>query len=213
MFHPSVLLLLWCGLLLLTQVVEGAVALVVALGVSGFAAWRSGSRFGALVRRTRYLMLALVVIFAWGSPGYLIWPQAGWASPSAEGVSLALTHAARLLCVLSLVAWLLVAMPTPRLVAALHGLCWPLQWLGLDRSRAAVRLSLVLEYTASARGGPTHWRQWLAEPAEPVAHAELELPHQPLRLPDWLALAALSGALFGLALWSLAPGPLAAPAS
>ena len=158
--------------------------------ILSLAAWRARERLVLLLRRTRYLMVAIVLVFAWGTPGHLMWPQLDWASPNSEGLTLALTHANRLLCVLGMVALLLALMPLPKLVSALHGITWPLGWAGLDRTRAALRLTLVLDYTAAARHDQ-NWRSWLEDDAPVGESPELVLDNRGLGVPDWLALAAL----------------------
>lgn len=190
MLHPSIVVLLWSGLLVATQGARGVGALVSAVLILCLGLWRARERFLLLLARTRYLMLAIVLVFAWGTPGHLMWPQLDWASPTSEGLMLALTHANRLLCVLGMVALLLALMPQPQLVAALHGITWPLGWAGLDRTRAALRLTLVLVYTAAARQDQ-NWRRWLDDDAPVGESAELVLDTRRLGLPDWLALAAL----------------------
>ena len=190
MLHPSIVVLLWSGLLAATQGAHGRGALVSAVLILSLAAWRARERLVLLLRRTRYLMLAIVLVFAWGTPGHLMWPQLDWASPTSEGLTLALTHANRLLCVLGLVALLLALMPLPKLVEALHGITWPLGWAGLDRTRAALRLTLVLDYTAAARHDQ-NWRSWLEDDAPVGDSPELVLDNRGLGVPDWLALAAL----------------------
>ncbi|MEY3201571.1 MAG: hypothetical protein RIR70_1121 [Pseudomonadota bacterium] len=189
MLHPSVTLLLWLAGVLLAQAASGAWALGLCALAALFALLRARERFLGLIRRTRYLLIALVVIFAFFTPGYLIWPQLGWASPSAEGLAHAQDHACRLIFVLAMVAWLLAAFTPQQLIGGLHGVCWPLGLLGLDRERAAVRLSLVLDYTAHARAERS-WREWL-EFDSPAPSNEIEIPRMPLNRADALALALL----------------------
>lgn len=191
MFHPSIVLLLWSLVVTLSQLADGA-PLFAGVGVlllMGFGLARD--RLFTLIRRVRYLLAAIVLVFAWATPGYLIAPGLGPASPTAEGLWQALTHAARLLCVLALVALLLERMPLPRLVCALHGVTWPLGLLGLDRPRAALRLMLVLRYTSRPRELPD-WRHWLDDAAAPEPAEEVEIQHHRLSPFDWAMLALIA---------------------
>ena len=99
------------------------------------------------------------------------------------------------MCVLSLVALLLEALSAEQLVAALYGITWPLAALGLDRARAALRLTLVLRYTAATREH-TDWRRWLDEAFPPEPEDAVQLDARPLGRADWMVLL-LAGLLGG----------------
>ena len=75
---------------------------VVTLGLS-FARQRSLR----LVRRARFLLIVLVVLFAFFTPGEALVSALGQAGPTREGLMLAASHGVRLLSVLILVALLL----------------------------------------------------------------------------------------------------------
>ena len=196
MIHPSTRLLLWCLVVGASQHLEGVWVVAAALVLLMWAFLATGARIKRLLMRTRWLMLAMFSVFAWGTPGYLLWAEAGWASPSLEGLLLATNHILRLVCTLALVAILLESTPTPRLVAGLYGLARPLDWLGLDRGRAATRLELVLRYAESA--SPTRsWREWL-DGAVPVAQSSVILEHLPFRALDGVAVV---GAVVLLGWW------------
>jgi hypothetical protein len=151
-----------------------------------------------LLRRVRFLLLAIVVLFAWFTPGEALlvgWPQ---LSPSREGALLALEHAARLAGVVCAVALLLEALPSERLVGGMHALCSPLALLGVSPERLALRLLLVLRYVERADAAtPRHWRQWLADDHAPVEVEVVHLVRERAGVLDW----ALGGALMMLILW------------
>lgn len=186
MLHPATRLYLWCLILVLTQRAEGAVALGLALAFSAAALLGARPLFWRLVKRARYLLVAIAVVFAWCTPGFLLVGSVGFASPTAEGVALAVTHVCRLVCVLSLVSFLLTYTPVPKLVAGLYSLAQPLGWVGVDRGRAAVRLELVLRYCSGPKA-ERDWRAWLAEPA-PKESGVVCVGAEAFRLSDVLAL-------------------------
>ena len=196
MLHPSFRLLLWCLVIALTQRAEGALALWCAalpvIAALGFARERALN----LMRRARWLGLAIFCVFAWGTPGHLIAIEAAWLSPSTEGLHLAVTHLARLLAALSLVALLLQFTVVSQLVAGIYTLMRPLRGLGIDPARAALRLELVLRYTTSTRSQAS-WREWLTTPIT-EHHAPVRLQLTRPGPPDACALALVLFTLWWL---------------
>lgn len=186
--HPASRLLFWLVLLAGVQFLEGVALMAAfpALLLLGPASLRRGLR---LVRRARWLLLSLFVIFSWGIAGEPLW---GGFSPTREGVSEAFSHAGRLLLVLMLVAGLLEKLPVPDLLTGMYRLTRPLRRCGFDAERGVVRLMLVLQYVESLPR-PRDWRVLLSVPSSPEPQS-LTLADQPFRWPDLLL--ALSGALF-----------------
>lgn len=171
--HPVVVLILWLVAISLVQLLSaawlgGAVSACLLAGLL-FAP----QRMKRLIRRVRVLLLAIVVLFAWFTPGEAVivdWPL---LSPTSEGVSLALEHAGRLLAVVCCVALLLEALTPIRLVSGLRIACRPLAVIGVSPERLALRLLLVLHYVETAGGNAHDWRAWLVdddvEVVEPMA--------------------------------------------
>lgn len=139
--------------------------------------------FGLLVRRSRWLLLTLLILFGWLTPGT---PLPGIPGASQEGLLLAAENLGRLLVTLSVVAMLLTALTPAELVAGLRSLLAPLRLLGISRDRIAVRLALTLEEVEAARQGRR-------EDAEGMA-ATLWLPAARYGIADFL-LIGLAGAL------------------
>lgn len=187
--HPAARLLLWAASVVVLQSLSGyslrfAVP-VLALIATIFAprrAWR-------LLKRVRWLLVALVVIFAWSTPGRLFWPDADWASPTVEGLALAFDHGARLLGLLMLVALLLEHTPRESLLSGLYALLKPVTLFGADRARAAMRLGLVLRYTDQTLPR-RHWREWLHSGQSSSAGETVRLVLHPFGLVDMVAIAA-----------------------
>lgn len=134
-------------------------------------AWR-------LLRRTRWLMAVLLLMYAYTLPGTPLWPALGWASPGLEGLSQGALRVGRLGLMLAGLAVLLASTPRARLVYGLYALAWPLAWLGFDRRAFAVRLGLTLDYVEHA-ARPKRWLDALraplpddATPATYTLHAE-----------------------------------------
>jgi energy-coupling factor transporter transmembrane protein EcfT len=188
--HAGSILFLWAAAALFVQRAEGwglaalsAASLTVALGCVRIQCVR-------LLARIRILLLAILVLFAWLSPGeavFMDWPRVG---PSREGLLLALTHAGRLLALVCWVAILVGCMSADRLVSGLYALVRPLKVFGLPAERFALRLLLVLRYASAAHSGERHWQDWktwLNPPAaavlEPVQLSRERLDAKDIVLP------------------------------
>ena len=154
----------------------------------------AGARVRRLLRRIRFLLLVLVVLFAFFTPGEALLPVLGRFGPTREGVLLAAVHALRLLAVVMLVAVLLAKTGERELVSGLMVLAKPLAACGLPVERLAVRLLLVLRYVESPPAGG--WRALLGERGGELPGAETLKIHLPvLRLADRLAIAGLVAAI------------------
>lgn len=187
--HAGLILFLWgCGVASV-QLLDGHALLLLTVAALLLALVAARVRIGRLIRRVRVLFLAIILLFAWFTPGEALlvaWPS---LSPTREGVGLALTHGARLLVVMCCVAMLLQHLPTDRLVSGLHALFRPLRFSGLPTERLALRLMLVLRYVDDARGGRHDWRTWLMEEGE--LQAPVHLSHEYMGWRDGLVLAGL----------------------
>lgn len=157
--HGATLFALWLMWLLAGQGVAAsreAVWLSISLGVALFAApahlWR-------LLRRLRWLFLAVLITFAFGTPGRLLIPDLP-AGPSVEGLTAALHAVARLAAMAACVALLFRMLPLRPLAGALHRLLHPADARPPGPGSLALRLLLVLrdlERTPPFAG----WRDWL----------------------------------------------------
>jgi energy-coupling factor transport system permease protein len=94
-----------------------------------------------LVRRSRWLLLTMLVMFGWMTTGT---PLPAIPGATLEGLLLAAENVARLVLALSVVAMMLKALPASELVAGLRSLLAPLGVLKVSRDRIAVRLALTL---------------------------------------------------------------------
>jgi len=106
------------------------------------AALAAGSRLRLLVRRSRWLLLMLLLIFGWMTPGT---PMPALPGASFEGVQQGGDHVARLLLALAALALMLRLLTPVELVTGARTLLAPLALLGPWRDRLAVRVALTLE--------------------------------------------------------------------
>jgi energy-coupling factor transporter transmembrane protein EcfT len=198
--HAGSILFLWAAAALFVQRADGwslaassAVSLVMALVCARLQCVR-------LLARIRVLLLAILVMFAWFTPGeavFMDWPR---ASPSREGLLLALTHGSHLVALVCWVAILLGCLPADRLVSGLYALARPCEVLGLPAERIALRLLLVLRYTGTARCGERPWQDWKVwlNPPAAAGGETVQLTREHLSFRD-IALPIMACIL--LALW------------
>ncbi|MBI5451435.1 MAG: hypothetical protein HY940_08770 [Gammaproteobacteria bacterium] len=99
-----------------------------------------------MLRRIRWLMLTIFLIYLWMTPGAPLLEEwnAAWM-PSREGVLQGGLRILSLLAVVMAVTVLLAVTTRRQLCAALYQLVTPLRVLGLSRERFALRMLLVLE--------------------------------------------------------------------
>ena len=192
--HPAARLVLWVASVAVLHSLSGNRLRLTVIAVALLASVAALRRTVRLVKRARWLILALLVIFAWSTPGRLLWPAADWASPTSEGLSLALDHSARLLGLLMLVALLLEHTTQECLLGGLYSLLKPLRAIGLDPRRAAIRLGLVLRHTDQTLPR-ARWREWLRAGQGTSAGESVRLVLHPFRIAD-MTVAALAASIF-----------------
>ena len=183
--HPTSRFVVWLLFLLVIQCLDGWVLVLAfpAMLTLGRATLLRGWR---LLRRARWLLLSMLVVFSWGVAGDPLW--SGGGAPTREGVAEAMLQLGRLLLVLFAVAALLQAMPLPDLLSATHRMLAPLRRFGFDPDRGVARLMLVLRYVETLPP-PSGWRTLLA--SFPAAETEVvELDDRKLRRGDYLLMAA-----------------------
>ena len=155
-----------------------------------------------ILYRSRWLMVSLIGLFVWLTPGTPI-PWAGGAT--FEGAQFAADQLARLLLSIAAVAILLRVLDNQRLIAGLRDLAAPLAVLGISPDRLAVRLALTLDridhgdlafsgLVAALRGG-------LSDAPAGKAAERIEISSSSLGRSDAAAIAFVS--LLVLAGWML----------
>jgi energy-coupling factor transport system permease protein len=203
-FHPAVQILTWCMLVTALQMLALVDLLAAAVPVLLLALALSKHKFIQLLRRTRWIMLSLLLVYAYSTPGEPLMNALNMFSPSREGVVDGVLQLTRLLTALAGLAVLLDRLHRQALIAGLYTLFAPLRWFGLSRDRVAVRLALTLHYAEIAMlrspglqdfGG---WQDTLRSLFEP--HGEttkhMELPLYRFGVGDVLLLTAAATMLW-----------------
>lgn len=184
-FHPAAQILAWCLLVAAMQMLTLTALLAAAVPVLLSALALSKHKFIQLLRRTRWIMLSLLLVYAYSTPGEPLLDALNMFSPSREGVADGVLQLTRLLAALAGLAILLDRLHRQSLIAGLYTLFAPLRWSGLSRDRVAVRLALTLHYAEVAMlrspglqdvGGWQNTLRGLFEPhGETTRHMELPL--------------------------------------
>jgi energy-coupling factor transport system permease protein len=200
--HPAVQILVWVLFALMAQRLQSLALLALCTVLFGLALKLSARQLLSLLRRTRWILFSLLLIYSYTTPGTALWVQLGIASPTREGMLDGFLQLGRLLSVLSGLAILLELLPQAQLISGLYTLAYPLCWFGLSRERIAVRLALTLEYAETAMSDTAKdWRTSINAALQPdttgATHIELRL--QPFGAIDGLLM--LIGAALLIGVW------------
>lgn len=203
--HPAAVILLWLFLTIAVQSLHATALLAVAALLAAAALGTSAARLYALLRRTRWIMVALLVIYGFVTPGEALWPGAGTIGPTREGLADGALQLGRLVSALAGLSVVLATLSQRQLLAGLYALAGPLGWAGLPRQRLAVRLALTLQYAETAiADGATRWQariEGVLDPQEAVQQ-DVELCIQPWRLRDIVLVAVGGGLLATVLSWA-----------
>lgn len=173
--HPTIQILLWILLVLLLQRWPPTLVLAVSLLCSAVALWLDSTQFLRLLRRTRWIALSLLLVYAWATPGTALLDGFGSLSPTYEGLLDGVLQLGRLLSALASLAILLASLSQERLIGGLYALALPLRLFGLSRERFAVRLALTLDYAETTMHETA--RDWRVAIAQALALKETEATH------------------------------------
>lgn len=126
----------------LSSLVIGGCLLVLLYTVSGMTPvhglWR-------VVRRIRWLLLSILLLYGWWTPGTPLLTELGAYAPSLEGLVQGGVRAGLLVAIVGAVHWVMTTTHRPELLGAVVALTSPLQRLGVAHERLAVRILLTLE--------------------------------------------------------------------
>jgi energy-coupling factor transporter transmembrane protein EcfT len=108
------------------------------------------------IKRFKWLFLVMIVIFAFNTPGEHLpqWPFS--LSPTYEGITAGFTQTLRIVVMLAALSLILGANTRQQLISGFYFIFSPLQYLGLEVERFAVRLWLTLHYVELQRDKNTN---------------------------------------------------------
>ena len=198
--HPAVKLYIWVCVVVTVQILSPQVIILLFPLFFLLVLKLSRVQFFQLIRKTRWILLSLLLIYAYASPGVLVWSNMGVMSPKIEGLYFGAIQLARLIIVLSGLAILLALITRFQLIVALYTWFKPLALIGVSRQRLAVRLALTLSYAeSSVESTQVNWQgsieSMLTLVANESEYVELELIH--LKLIDYLVATMMTVVVFG----------------
>jgi energy-coupling factor transport system permease protein len=97
-----------------------------------------------MITRLRWLLLAILIVYGWWTPGHSLWPGLDALSPTSDGLVLGVLRVAALLAIVAAVHLLLQSTAREQLLPAIIQLIRPVTTQRI-RERIAVRMLLSIE--------------------------------------------------------------------
>lgn len=202
--HPATAVLLW--LFFMVWMMDKPPVVLVAMSgllLLGFnrVAW---VQFGRYVRRSRWLLLVMLLVHAYSLPGAPLLPHWAIYSPSEIGVVSGLMQVWRLVLVLALLAVLMTRLTREALLLGIYSLMRYVCILGCSAERLAARIGLTLAYAdalmhESATASLRQRLQQLRSPPAVSLVEDITIIHSPLSGLDyacWLLMISLMGLMW-----------------
>ncbi|MEQ1667622.1 MAG: hypothetical protein ABL868_04125 [Sulfuriferula sp.] len=199
--HPATAVLLW--LFFMVWMMDKPPVVLAAMSgllLPGFnrVAW---AQFGRYVRRSRWLLLVMLLVHAYSLPGAPLLPHWAIYSPSEIGVVSGLMQVWRLVLVLALLAVLMTRLTREALLSGIYSLMRYVCILGCSAERLAARIGLTLAYAdalmhESATANLRQRLQQLRSPPSMNLLSDITMAQQSLRWLDyacWLMMIGLMG--------------------
>ena len=206
--HPFVKISLFIVSLVLTSIADGLCLTAMLAVMLLLVVMMKQKSYLRILLRMRWLLLSVLIIYAFGTPGELIpWFPMRFA-PSYEGVSLGFMQLERLLVALTALNLLVTASPREEMMLGLYCLLLPFKYLGFNVERFTARLMLTLHYVeALAESG----RQGLSFDALDSAHefkpesasGAVHIQHRSFNLLDQSVLVMMAALIFIVIYWHM----------
>lgn len=203
--HPASLILIWLAFAFCIPWLRPAELSAIVFLFSLPLLLRHSAQYLRLLRRSRWLLISLILVYAFVTPGAAAIAVLGAYSPSREGLLSGGLQALRLISLLATLALLLATTSRDRILAGLYFLLRPFVLIGVDIDRVAARIWLTLHYAEKGeQAGPRRsdeWRERLQAALHGSGHemVSIELEVGRLSRPDYAALFC-SVLAFGLLL-------------
>mgnify|MGYP001764149380 CR=1 FL=1 len=163
--HPASLILIWLAFAFcvpwLRPVELSAIVFLFSLPLL----LRHSVPYFKLLHRSRWLLISLILVYAFVTPGIAAVDALGAYSPSREGLLSGGLQALRLISLLAALALLLATISRDRTLAGVYFLLHPFAFIGVNIDRVAARIWLTLHYVEDAGRAEPHrageWRERL----------------------------------------------------
>jgi energy-coupling factor transport system permease protein len=199
--HPAIQILIWITLSITAQALSAPGLLLMAVALFFVAAKLDSRQLFSLIRRTRWILLSLLLVYAYSTPGTAVVTELGRYSPTLEGLSDGLMQLGRLLAMLSGLAILLSLLTQAQFISGIYALAYPLNWFGGSRERIAVRLALTLQYAEPAmRDTAADWSRAIGDALKTPFETgqQVMLDRIALKAVDGLSLLMCAALLYGV---------------
>lgn len=144
--HAATKILLWVLLAVLLQWLPTLVLVLMSIILLLLMLYNKAHDFFRLLRRTRWLMISLLLIYGFASPGDPVLPLLGFFSPSIQGLQAGGMQVWRLLMLLAALALLFSTTTQEGLLTGLYVIMRPFNKLGINAERITLRVWLTLNY-------------------------------------------------------------------
>jgi len=185
------------------QLMRWPVLLTAGICLGAALLWRGAPLFFTMLRRARWLLMSMLLIYAYATPGEYLSGFPDALAPTYEGLSSGLAQALRLAAVLAALALLLVTSSREDFMAGVYQLMQPLRLLQVSPERFSARLWLTLHYVECMPPHAIHdLRQsgWSLESLPQADAGPASIQIRCTRLSAWDAVALLLPLMF----WGLA---------
>lgn len=156
--------------------------------------WRGRGTMISMLRRVRWLMLSILFIYAYATPGEYIRGLPDELAPTYEGLVSGAMQAARLAAILGALSVVLASSSREQLMAGIHALLRPLRPFGVAADQFSARLWLTLHYVETMPSGVVgrlrqhDWSlEYLIQEGGEMPGG-IQLPHSSFKMHDALIL-------------------------
>ena len=196
--HPATQIFIWMMLSLQVQTLSPVYLFSLVPIVMLIAFKMHTRRFFNLLRRSRWILISLLAIYLFATPGQSMWEMPYLPSPTFEGLQEGLMQLGRLISVIAGLSILLTLLSREQLIAGIYGLLYPLHYLGISRERIAIRLALTLHYAEDAMRDTAN--DWQSAITTALQDNKMQSAHIELHLQPTIRLDRLLWMLGGLLL-------------
>lgn len=191
--HPAASLALWGFALVLAMGAPFRIAFAVAICMSLIALGLARRQFTMLLRRSRWLLMSLVLVLSLMTPGISMLGGLSFLAPTREGFWFAIDQGSRLVLALAMLSILFALVSQGQLLAGMRSLLVTMGIPCRSANRAALRLALTLQALQSARNPPASrsWWQWLHANSSSPLHVKQSMseatdsPIESIIVPDY----------------------------
>lgn len=144
--HIQVRFLLLLGLAIVCATLDDHSLAILFLMMVWGSLFTSADTFISMLKRVRWLIVVMLLIYAYSIPGQYFDYWFFETRPTYEGLQLGVMQMMRLLTMLAGVSCLIGLTQRSILIGGIYQLARPFRWLKLDAQRFAIRVGLTLQY-------------------------------------------------------------------